>query len=378
MALVMVTTFSLELMTVGVQTVPFSVIGNIIFNISSPTGTSYFTDAAKLAQMENFLPSFHTLLPSLNLHSVNKPPGTLLFFFPFIQFFGYTPAAAFIAGLTIGILSLCAILACYYLLISTTEDGDAAFYGASFFALCPGLILFFPKFDQIHPILSCALLITWIKALGSNKFSFSIGFGLILSLICLISYSLLVLGIFLLLYSLRQLVLDPRTYMTRLVVHTGIGVGTFLITQLMFGLITGFDPVATFRTALDNQAQLETLFKRPYPLTIPFDLADFALGSGWISFLLAGYYVARARNSDATKPHHDLWTTVFGFTQFVGVAISGLLAVETARVWLFLVPLLLIPVGSELRYWGFCARMAAFSGLWFLTAVVAQNITFLI
>src|SRR6185369_17738168 len=138
-------------------------------------------------------------------------------------------------------------------------------------------------------------------------------------------------------------------------------------------ILTGFDAAATFRTALENQARLAAVFDRPYPQTIIFDLTDFALGTGWISFLIAGFYFARLgktapANIDLAFP---------ALIQFVVVAATGLLAAETARVWLFMVPLLMIPVGAELARWNGRERLIAFACLSFLTGAIIQNMTFI-
>ena len=39
--------------------------------------------------------------------------------------------------------------------------------------------------------------------------------------------------------------------------------------------------------------------------------------------------------------------------QILTVAVSGLLRTETARVWIFLLPLLMFPIGNELARWRF-------------------------
>ena len=61
--------------------------------------------------------------------------------------------------------------------------------------------------------------------------------------------------------------------------------------------------------------------------------------------------------------------------QILTVAVSGLLRTETARVWIFLLPLLMFPIGNELAGWRFFPRLAVYFCLWFLMSSVLQNMS---
>ena len=65
---------------------------------------------------------------------------------------------------------------------------------------------------------------------------------------------------------------------------------------------------------------------------------------------------------------------VFGL---VLVAVTGLLQLETARVWNFMLPLLMIPVGLELGSWTNWQRIAVYATLCLATAAIAQNVKFI-
>jgi hypothetical protein len=110
---------------------------------------------------------------------------------------------------------------------------------------------------------------------------------------------------------------------------------------------------------------------RTWPLTVPFDLTDFALGAGWVCPLLAIYYLFGSARRDGR-----LALILLCFAQFVAVAVSGLLAGETARVWIFMFPLLVIPAGLELSKWTRGPRLTALACLWLLTALLSQNMVF--
>ena len=252
----------------------------------------------------------------------------------------------------------------------------AAFYGASFLGLCPGFIAFAPKLDQLHPILACALCGCWIKALQEKRFAYSLAFGVLLMIVCFVSYNLLVLGVFLLLYSVIWLTNNPAVNGRRLVIYTIAALAIVSAAYFSLWAAIGFDPIATFRTAIATQAKLALIFDRPYPQSVVFDLTDFALGTGWISFLLMAFYLVRRFTAEAIRTPEWQFSLI-ALIQFVTVAVTGLLAAETARVWLFMAPLLMIPVGAELSRWSLSARLTAFACLASLTAVIIQNMTFI-
>ena len=53
------------------------------------------------------------------------------------------------------------------------------------------------------------------------------------------------------------------------------------------------------------------------------------------------------------------------------------LQAETARVWCFLLPLLMIPAASELSRWPRGMQLAVFIAIWLLLCLVGQNMTFM-
>ena len=47
---------------------------------------------------------------------------------------------------------------------------------------------------------------------------------------------------------------------------------------------------------------------------------------------------------------------------------------ETARVWNFMLPLLMVSAGLALRAWEPRWRLIAYAATWFATAAIAQNV----
>ena len=66
---------------------------------------------------------------------------------------------------------------------------------------------------------------------------------------------------------------------------------------------------------------------------------------------------------------------VFGL--LLAVAVLGLLQLETARVWSFMLPLAMLPIGLELATWPPRARAVPYAAMVLMTAAVCQNIKFI-
>jgi hypothetical protein len=177
-----------------------------------------------------------------------------------------------------------------------------------------------------------------------------------------------VLGIFLIGYAIT---LSPCHPVARSFRQSLLIVAVLFATYALLWLWSGYNPIQTLLTGIKLHQRDMPATHRSWPLTVPFDLTDFALGTGWVCVLPAVYYLLGSARRDGRVS-----LTLLCFAQLVAVAVSGLLAGETARVWIFMFPLLLIPAGLELAAWPAGRRMAALACLWLLTAMLSQNMVF--
>ncbi len=344
--------------------------------VENPDATSYYTDAAALSTvpLREWMPLFPHLMPGLNLHSKSKPPGPILYWLAWISALGYGKSTAFAGGLVLGAIATLSIPATYQFLKVLLNDSAAALCGASYLSLCPGFVLFFPMFDPTYILLSTAMIGGWCLALRSDRVRWSIVTGAALAATCVITFNALVIGIFMigLVFFARR----DRPMAQRVAAAARHSFVVLVAATLFLGVLwlsIGYDPIATFRSAWNNQHDLlrRHADQRPYPATILFDLYDFALGSGWMSFAIVAFFFITSRD----RTHRPLaWLAVI---QLVAVAALGLLQIETARVWNFMLPLLMIPVGLELSRWPFAHRLFALAALTFATAAVCQNLKFI-
>jgi len=134
--------------------------------------------------------------------------------------------------------------------------------------------------------------------------------------------------------------------------------------------LTGFDPIQAFSQALANQRTLLTRYAadRPYPATAIFDLTDFFLGLGWI----APIYLATAVRL-LNRPLAFLTAC-----QILCVAASSLLPGETARVWIFMMPLVAILTAESMSKRSRHLQWIILICTIIMTIAVHQNMHFLL
>jgi hypothetical protein len=378
--LVMLSSASLMVALVLVQGQTPS-LGGIIHVIQSPTHFGYFYDAERLLEKgilpRQMLAEYSRICGSFSLHPRIKPPGLMLINSLVVTVFGSGHGGQIAVACLIGLGAALGVPAVYFFVAEFTGEPQGAFAAAGYFALCPGLLLMFPQFDQCYPLLTVALAIAWKRALVKNSPYLAVQFGLIFAITLFITYLPAVLVLFFGGYAVIlkwQRALKWRQAM-RLAC---VAVGAFVAFYAVVWIATGFNPIASFRACWANQAGnmriLESLGSVPrrWPGTIPGDFSDFALGCGWIAYLLAGmFFLAKTR---ASRP--PLALGILCLAQLAMVGLLGLIRCETARVWIFMLPLLMLPAGLELSRWPFAWRMAIYAALLVLVIGTWHSMTF--
>lgn len=379
--LVMLATLCLQFAAISLQ--PLG-LGRIQAIVENSINTSYYTAAGVLVkQMEHgksyrdWMEIYPQLMEKLMLHAGYKPPGLILFYIFLIQLFGLEQAAV-IGGLLIAVAAAVGVACTYWLIRFFGGTEQAAFHGASYFALSPSLILFLPQFDQAYTVLSCLLLIAWGAALRVGGRAITVAFGALLAMLLFLTPTFLMFGVFLAVYTLLHIADHGKRGLIRAIERSIIVVTTIVLLYVLLFAATGFDPIATFTTAAGrSQAHLVSLI-RPWPLHTLFDLADIALGTGWISVPLIGFGLAAAWRTSGRNWRDPFVRFVFlGLLQVVMVVLVALFPGENARLLLPMMPLLIAPIGFELSRWPLGARLTVYACLWLITTVICQNMTFL-
>jgi hypothetical protein len=380
--LLMLAMLAMQLAAAGVQHEPFAVRDGLARVVISPSNTSYYYDAVRASEipLSQFLHDYPQLMPQFTMHAQEKPPGPMLFFAAVAKVFGVADDAAVyrtaaIAGLLIGILATLNVPVVYALARMLGADRGAALLAAAMMCLMPGLVLHLPMLDQLYPIITCVLLIAWVRALENASVAWAAIFGVALAGATFVVYHFLVLGAFLLLYSVWFVRREPRRNALLLGRLSLVALVAWAMIYVLLFATTGYDVLATFRTAMRMQGEHLAHLYRPYPWTILHDLQDFALGFGWLAGAMILCLLFDRGETTATR--RDRIVALLCLAQPVIVAATGLMQTETARTWCFMLPLITIPAAIELSRWRSLARWAVILMIWLILCLVLQNLAFI-
>jgi hypothetical protein len=380
LALMMLTSASLMGAMIILQQQPAS-LGGITRVIESPIHFGYFYDAERLLEKgispAQTLADYPRLCGSFSLHPRIKPPGPILLNSLVISLFGPERPGELAIAILIGLCAAASIPAVYFFVSEFTGDVESALAAASYFALCPALLLMFPQFDQCYALLTAALAIIWRRALARNSAYLAGQFGLIFAMALLFTYLPAVLVIFFGGYALIRRSQGEAAWhgIARLTIVAMICFAAF---YAVLWLATGFNPINSFRACWANQALNMRLMQslgylpRLWPGTTPGDFKDFALGSGWISYLIAAMFFVHV----TAARRRVLILAALCLGQVIAVGLLGLIRCETTRVWIFMLPLLMLPVGVELARWRFAWRLGVYAALLALTIASWHSMTF--
>jgi hypothetical protein len=330
-----------------------------------PASTGYYTVARhQVHDARRFLAGYPDWIRRQDsLHIGTHPPGLFLFEHVLLNAFATRPrlarrvvdampatvAAGFRAigeydplpladRATLGVTGALTLLACaatvvpLYALARAQLSAPAAWSAAVLWPLVPAAILFQPLPDTAYPLLAATALALAVS--GAPLFAFLA--GIVLALGMALTLAFLAVGVVVAIV----LAADTRVSNRRrafLFLATGLG---FLAPTLAFWLATGADPFVIWWWNQRNHARFYVEYHRTYGrwlLVNPVELG-VALGIAATTWALAGLAAGRSAPRVA-------WATL---GVLVLLTLSGRSLSEVARLWLPLMPPLLVAAGAGL------------------------------
>jgi hypothetical protein len=350
--------------------------------VQDPQSTGYYTDARALTSADTnwaWLADYPNILtlPGLHLHTISKPPGPLVYYMHFIRALGNGRPSAIAAGVWLAILAAAAVPAVYWLIRVLSGNADVAAVAAIILCLCPGFVLIYPTFDAAYVLPTAFMLAAWHLALQARPFpalAWLLVSAAAASVWLFMSYAPLVLCFFMAGDAMVTWKIGRQSAWALLWRAAVMLAGVAAVYGIFF-LLSGYPAIQTFRVAMHNQRLLLALHPqdRPYPWTILFDLSDFVFSAAWLTLLPAVIALAFLRQTSPSRR----WLLILAVAQPLVVALSGQLQSETARVWNFMLPLLILPAAIELARWRPWARGVFYLSLLLVLLVVGQNMVFL-
>ncbi|CAN5574179.1 hypothetical protein BH10PLA1_BH10PLA1_11930 [soil metagenome] len=377
-ALLMLGILSMELAAISQQPLGLGRIAEVTGN---SVNMSYFPAAKILVQEEAkgvprsiWMEAFPDLLNQFQYHAKFKPPGLILIFMGLIKLVG-AAKAPMIGGVLIGVLATVTAPATYGLVRYFTRDGLIAWCAASFMAMCPSLILFMPQFDQIFPAVACGLIGLWFLALRTGRAHYAIAFGLSLAASVFVTYTFLMLGIFLAVSTILFIGDNPRIHGERVIRQAIIAVACIALFYFALYFSWNFNAWATYEAIAVMAERDFIMLQRTMPLNLPFDFMDVVMGTGYVSLPLAVMAVVHVRKLPRGNPSRR-WVFL-ALTQVLMAIGVCMLPGEEARLFLLFMPLIAGVAGIELARWPAKFRGAVFIAMWVVTVALAQNMLFL-
>ena len=156
---------------------------------------------------------------------------------------------------------------------------------------------------------------------------------------------------------------------------TGIGVASAVVVAGFACLfaVTGYNHIAALRAAIEIQDVLSEQLHRPYSYTIGWDLYDYFLAGGWVTFgLTLSFFGAWRSYASEIRGF-----AIAAIGTLLIVDLSGVLAAEAARVWLFLQPFTVTLAALELARRSRSLQVAACGVVLFALAAIRASMNFI-
>lgn len=345
--------------------------------VSSPDATAYFTDAVRIQHLREWLSHFDHA--SLTGHAKFHPAGPVLYYYAFAKILG-PDVGGFLGGCTVGLLASFGAAVMYAFAGLWTIDRRVRLTASAFYALLPGLAVFFPEFDQIYPIFTMLIVFAFVRALDSPRmwYVYASAMGAAVFVATFSAYNLLTIGAFPVYYGIYCWWRQGRSGRAAFTVlrTAGIAIAVTASLYLLLRATTGYNAPAALGHSLQAMHGGNESLGRYYRISVFADLYDFLLGTGIIAAPILWFHLRKARQEFHGDPN-GIALTLIALATVLTVDLSGLLRGETARVWLFLQPLVAVPVALEIARTRWSWRLALFAMQWWLLVVIKAKMSFI-
>jgi len=285
-----------------------------------------------------FLRAFPSLVPALPFHAQGHPAGAMVLYDLLDRAWAGPQGAAL---LTVALGCLGAVAAAG---LARDELGEAGGRLAlALWALSPAVVLYTAtSADAVFAVVLAGAALAAHRGLVRRSTGWTVAGGALLWVGSMLTYAAVLLLAFLLVRAVGRL-REERGWVTRWAAMTA---ATVLGLVALLRLTAGYDPLAALGAVHRAYAAAPGSASRPYLLWLAGDPVAFA---GMLGVPLAAALAARA----ATVVRERAWASVDAAVLACLLAASawGFSRGEVERIWLFLVPLALVPVTRQLLAW---------------------------
>lgn len=330
------------------------------------TGHSEF---ARIASKENNLgyiaSNYENLLDSnrLGQYPQSKPPGTLLTYMLFQKLSNainpveseqdkldrFTTFACF----WFPFICYLALIPLY--LISKKFLGEDAIFPCILYTFIPNVTLSTLNLDQaLYPLLFLLCLLFVINAISKKSIKYAVLSGFFIYLSLFISFSLVPALLFFLLIAITHFLFeeDKKAVLIKYVYIFGIAILTFVILQLIAYITINYDIIERYTKAIQFHSEWKG-WVPTFRKTIYFAILNIIEFASWIGFPIVIIYLLNTYSSVKAifmKKQNliDLYSLAY-IIVIIATALLGKTKGETARLWIFFVPMIYFFISYEIE-----------------------------
>lgn len=323
------------------------------FTLGVPISNSleYYTDVPKVEGLWSFLRDFNKL--ELSHHSETHPPGGALFSWAVAKLFNYDLITASFAIIVFSTLTLIPI----YLLAKQLYGEKTGRYSLALYLITPNIVLFSAtSVDAVFTVFLVWSVYFYFRALSEHPIFYGILSGVLLTVSMLMNFTTTVLGVYF-------IVLALVTYLGRRVLPSNdisqnfkrhltvlfIAGGVVVLLYLLLYLGPRYNVFTNLRIARDKDrgggTGYETIAR--YVFLSITNLFAFFIYIGVPTTALYVREIGKTIREAFRQSRFDSFLIAYVLT-LLGIAFSTLFTLEVERIWMFMLPFIIIPAGKHL------------------------------
>ena len=307
-------------------------------------GMQYQEDSLTIARLGvlRFLSQFNEIQSTLSYHSTSHPPGPSIFYYLGYKLFGYSHVLFAIQ--TIGVAALTIVPV--FFLLQEVAGRSVALLGAPVLVVTPSYLIFSAtSFDAVLLFISAVSMTTFYYALIKKNFLWVVGASLSIAVYAVTTFHFLVMGA--LFVMLPLLLSREKQTWEPFFKSIVVGLGVVSLGIVCF-LITGYSYLDSFMQTLGVVDQRNPVLSlQGYATIFVGNLLAFliytGIATGGTIFAFAGSLRSALAANGVAR--------ILGMVLLVIVSVMNITMFghyETERVWLFLLPFCLVPLGLVL------------------------------
>ncbi len=308
-------------------------------------GLEYYADVPKVEGIWSFLRDFNSL--DLSLHSKTHPPGGALFLWVVARLFSYDLITASLAIIVFSTLTLIPM----YLLAKQLYGEKIGRYSLVLCLVTPNIVLFSATCtDAVFTVFLVWSIYLYFRALSCRPILYGILTGVSLAVSMLMNFTTTTLGIYFVVLAIMTYIGRSKQHLKRHLKVLFLSGGVVILCYLLLYLGPGYNVFTNLETAMNRDRSgmgtgHETLER--YVFLSIANLFAFFIYIGipttalWIREASRAIIQALRRTGfDSFLITNPIW--------LICVAFSTLFTLEVERIWMFMLPFILIPAGKHL------------------------------